>query len=80
MIVSQKDRVIIDNVSYNFDGYTFTNPIKILIEDHTCLISYKDYLIYGTIKSSRIRVFEYICKQYLVYRKMILQKTFGRGE
>ena len=57
MIVSQKDRVIIDNMSYTFDGYTFTNPIKISIEDHTCLISYKDYLIYGTLTASRIRVF-----------------------
>lgn len=57
MIVSQKDRVIIDNMSYTFDGYTFTNPIKIPIEDHTCLLSYKDYLIYGTITMSRFRVF-----------------------
>ena len=57
MIVSHKDRVIIDNMSYNFDGYTFTNPIKISVDDHTSLIVYKDFLIYGTSTSSRIRVF-----------------------
>ena len=65
MIVTQQNRVILDNICYTFDGYCLTNPIKILIEDHTSVIALgEDLLIYGTHKHACLRIFQFIGNYY----------------
>ena len=47
-------------MSYIFDGFTLKNPIKIPIEDYTSLLAVgQDYLVYGTVRSSKFKVFKY---------------------
>lgn len=39
MIASQKDRVILNNICYTFDGISLTNPLKIPVDDHTSVLA-----------------------------------------